>query len=134
MSKSTTRWAEAERHGHGHDTEGHPALHPQPGYHLRPEDAVADAHSKAFDNDRHFAPLGWEDVNVGACPCGELVRWDQATESWLPDRTLRMLILDEKDAETVSGRFRLVRFGGTVDSERLGEAVRHQLILNEEQS
>lgn len=71
--------------------------------------------------ERHYVPEGWEELDRGVCPCGELVRWDEAAERWIPDRALRVLVLTEAEAETL-------RAAAPAD---LALTVARQLILNE---
>lgn len=99
-------------------TESHPALHPNPGYHL-----LASDEAGTDGTGRHFVPAGWEDADRGVCPCGELVAWDGPSLSWIPDRSLRLLILTQHETSLV---FLAVR------TTQLVETIAHQLDLNEE--
>lgn len=50
----------------------------------------------------HYVPEGWEEANVGVCPhCDNTVRWDEDGESWVTDRTLRVLVLTSDEADAV---------------------------------
>lgn len=42
---------------------------------------------------KHFVPEGWETLDRGCCPCGEVVVWDENRDRWQPDRTMRVLVL-----------------------------------------
>lgn len=103
--------------------ESHPALHPNPGYHL-----LASDEAGTDGTGRHFVPSGWEDADRGVCPCGELVAWDGPSLSWIPDRSLRLLVLTTEEAKVVS------EDGMTSQSRdrALQEVIEHQLSLNEE--
>jgi hypothetical protein len=90
--------------------DAHPGLH-------RP---FGEGHSQ----DKHFVPEGWEDTNRGACPCGELVRWDEETDGWVPDRTLRLLVLERDEANAVD-------WWMTKAETELGREIHTQLALQE---
>lgn len=66
----------------------HPAMYP----------AETGTHPTSPTDPGHLVPEGWESFDVGLCPCGEAVRWDGATDRWVPDRTLRVLVLTPGDA------------------------------------
>lgn len=104
----------------------HPALHGGPSNHGDEiDDPIADD---------HFAPEGWEEVDRGICTCGEVVRWDYQLEQWVPDRTLKVLILAPDEAELVAQAVAGLSAGDeTADVQNfdLQQMVRHQIRLNE---
>lgn len=59
----------------------HPALH-------EPVDIAT--------HERHFVPDGWDDLDRGICPCGELVRWTGT--GWTVDRSLVAFVLTRDEA------------------------------------
>jgi hypothetical protein len=67
----------------------HPALYPT---------STTGGHH-ADDPTGHFVAEGLEDLNVGICPCGNVVVWDELAERWLPDPEKIVLILDRPDVE-----------------------------------
>lgn len=102
----------------------HPALHTPPAY--TPE--LGSGHD-------HYVAEGWEDFNVGLCPCGEAVRWDgglvidgpdgpEVEGGWVPDRTLRVLVLTAEEA--------LMVVDGLPYATTLARMVRDQLDIQEE--
>lgn len=101
--------------------ESHPALHPNPGYHL-----LASDRTGTDGNGRHFVPNGWDEADRGVCPCGELVIWDEASKSWIPDRSLRLLVLTQHEASLV------VRAAIETEEGHLATTIGYQLDLNEE--
>lgn len=50
-------------------------------------------------NPGHFVPEGWDDLDRGICPCGEIVVWDEATDRWNPDRSMVVLVLTAIEAK-----------------------------------
>lgn len=48
-------------------------------------------------HDAHFVPEGWESLDRGQCVCGTLVSWDETTETWEPDETLRAFVLTQDE-------------------------------------
>jgi hypothetical protein len=63
--------------------DAHPALH-SPGV---PHQQLATG------GPGHYVPEGWEDLNRGICPCGEVVFWSEGLDQWLPARAFRVLVL-----------------------------------------
>lgn len=92
----------------------HPALH----------DGIT--HEYPGKGPGHFVPEGWEDLEVGICPCGEAVRWNGELEQWEPDRTLTILVLDQGEVASVLDRLR--RAGTT----KALPTIERQLELNKE--
>lgn len=96
----------------------HPALYANPGYHL-----VSGDNGELPDGElaRHFVPEGWEELDRGICPCGEVVAWDEKAEVWVPDRSLRVLILTQAETETL----------WSLSDHDLSETINRQLHYNE---
>jgi len=109
--------------------ESHPALHPNNGYHL----VAGDAGNEPADpgEGRHFVPVGWEEVDRGICPCGEVVRWEDSTERWVADRSLRVLILDEAQLDFLRLYIYPMDVGGSTKMDALRKAIDHQVGLSE---
>jgi hypothetical protein len=77
-------------------SDSHPALH-------EPSSAI-------HGDEDHFVPDGWDDVERGLCPCGEAVAWDEKTELWVPDRSLRVLVLTTEEVEHIRAAVDLKTF------------------------
>jgi hypothetical protein len=87
-------------------------------------------HTPPFDpHIAHFVPEGWEDFDRGLCPCGEAVTYDNENEMWVPDRSLRVLVLTKDEASAVLDMV-LVEDGDDQSEERM--AVQAQLDLQDE--
>lgn len=70
----------------------HPALHTPSGTH--------SIHTPG-GGPEHFVPEGWEDFNRGICPCGEVVVWNEATDTWEADRQMRVFVLSATESIAV---------------------------------
>ena len=88
---------------------GHPAL-------ARPR-ALLTPHT-------HYVPEGWEALDVGACPCGELVQWEEDNDhgQWVVDRSLVMFVLTEAQALEIREKALMI--------EKLEPVLDLQLALN----
>lgn len=65
----------------------HPALYP------------GAPHPPETQPEIHFVPEGWEHFDIGICPCGAVVRWDNNGGRWTPMPTARVLVLTREDVE-----------------------------------
>lgn len=90
--------------------EAHPALHDPP--------------SRPHGREDHYVPDGWDERGRGICPCGEAVRWSARRDLWVPDRSLRVLVLTKHEAALLSS---IVLPAGS-----LGVEISEQLTLQED--
>jgi hypothetical protein len=121
--------------------DAHPALHTPP----------IGLHSNTMGNGPevklHYVPEGWEDFDRGICPCGEVVVWKEGDEivvpgnemanvpdimaggQWVPDRTMRVLVLTPTERLAVMDMLAL-SYDGDVPETR--DEVMRQLQLQDE--
>ncbi len=67
----------------------HPALHP------------GITHDYPGPEPGHFVPEGWEELNRGICPCGEVVTWNGPSDQWVPDRSMKVLVLTGQELSRI---------------------------------